>query len=396
MDKVYVIDGPQKGDSFALTKKSITIGFTTEFTGSGGSSGSMFGRPIQLSLQSSGSLEELEKASEQVLNVIEDIPGLVDLNRSTKPGKLGINIQVDRERAADLELSAVNIGSTTRMLIHGEVASQFKEGDEDIDVRVGLRPEDRDRYSDILSLPIISSNDIVVPLASVSTISMVDEPARIERLDKQRQIVIGADFTDRPQGDIVNDIKDRIKDITLPQGITTKFIGQTEMMTESFDTLFFTMFLSVIFMYMVLASQFGSFLQPLIVMLALPFSIIGAIGALMVTRNPLDIMAMMGVILLMGIVTKNSILLVDFTNQERAKGIPIREALLNAGTTRLRPVLMTTLALILGMLPVAIGLGAGGEFRSPMAIAVIGGLITSTFLTLVVVPVVYSLLQRTK
>jgi hydrophobic/amphiphilic exporter-1 (mainly G- bacteria), HAE1 family len=165
------------------------------------------------------------------------------------------------------------------------------------------------------------------------------------------------------------------------------------MASDSFNTLLLALLLSVVFMYMVLASQFSSFLQPIVVMLTLPMAATGALLALLVTHNPMDITSMIGIILLAGIVVKNAILLVDFANQERAKGVDLKEAILTAGTVRLRPVLMTTVSLIFGMLPVAIGLGAGGEWRSPMAITVIGGLITSTLLTLVVVPVAYNVLE---
>jgi HAE1 family hydrophobic/amphiphilic exporter-1 len=169
--------------------------------------------------------------------------------------------------------------------------------------------------------------------------------------------------------------------------------GQTQQTNESFSSLLFSMLLSVVFVYMVLGSQFGSFTQPFVLMLALPLSFIGAFLALFITRIPFDMTAMIGIILLMGLVTKNSILLVDFTNRLRSQGKSRDEALLIAGPIRLRPILMTTLSLILGMLPVALGLGAGGSFRAPMAIAVIGGLITSTALTLILVPVAYSMLD---
>lgn len=183
---------------------------------------------------------------------------------------------------------------------------------------------------------------------------------------------------------------------TLPPGVSTEFGGETQLMEESFSVLYFSLALAVLFIYMVLASLFGSLLQPFIIMLALPLSIIGAFFALLITGKELDITAMIGIILLMGIVTKNSILLVDFTNARRQQGLSIREALVEAGGIRLRPILMTTLALIFGMVPVALGLGEAGEFRAPMAITVIGGLITSTLLSLIIVPVAYSLLEGLK
>jgi hydrophobic/amphiphilic exporter-1 (mainly G- bacteria), HAE1 family len=227
----------------------------------------------------------------------------------------------------------------------------------------------------------------------VASISPSTGPTIIERQDRERQINVGAAYIGRTQDKITSDITARMKNVKLPAGVSYEFSGSAKMASDSFNTLLLALLLSVVFMYMVLASQFSSFLQPIVVMLTLPMAATGALLALLVTHNPMDITSMIGIILLAGIVTKNAILLVDFANQERAKGVTLKEAILNAGTVRLRPVLMTTLALIFGMLPVAIGLGAGGEWRSPMAITVIGGLITSTLLTLVVVPVAYNVLE---
>ena len=185
----------------------------------------------------------------------------------------------------------------------------------------------------------------------------------------------------------------RIPQMNLPSDVTVRFGGQVQQTESSMNTLIGTLTLSVLFMYMVLASQFGSYTQPIVLMLALPLAIIGAFGALLVTGTGADMTAVIGLILLMGLAVKNSILLVDFSNRLRAQGMGSKEALLIAGPTRLRPILMTTMSLILGMTPVALGLGAGGSFRAPMAIAVIGGLITSTLLTLIVVPTFYYLLE---
>ena len=370
-----------------------TLSFTSEQTVGGGggvSSSAFFGRPIQVSLRGP-SLDELDKASQQLMEAMADVPGLVDLDRSLEAGKPELRVQVDRRRAADLGLSTSQVGSTVRTLVQGEVSSQFREGDKDFDILVRLREEDRQRREDLLSLTVLSSRGTQVPLQAVASIETATGPTLIQRQDRQRQVLVGADFRGRPEGDVVSDIQARLKGINLPPGVSAKFVGQQEIREESFSTLYTALALSVVFMYMVLASQFGSFFQPLIIMLALPLSVIGAFLALLVTGTSFDITAMVGLILLMGIVTKNSILLVDFANMGRRQGVGLREAILNAGSIRLRPILMTTLALLLGMLPVALGLGAGGEWRQPMAIAVMGGLITSTMLTLVVVPVVYSL-----
>ena len=363
----------------------------------GGSSGaaSIIGRPIQVSVRGD-SLEDLEEASRQVMEAIASVPGLVDLDRSLQLGKPELRIEVDRRRAADRGLSIAQIGSSVRTLVNGEVASQFRQGDTDTDIRVRLREEDRQRYEDILSLTILSPVGTLVPLRDVASISLATGPTVIEREKQQKYVAVGADYLGRTQSEVVGDVKARVKDLNLPPGVSTEFTGITQLTSEAFGTLYLAMALAVIFMYMVLASQFSSFLQPFIIMLALPLAVIGAFLALLATGNSLDITAMIGIILLMGIVTKNSILVVDFANVQQQRGMSLREAILTAGAIRLRPVLMTTFALLFGMLPVAVGLGAGGEWRSPMAITVIGGLITSTLLTLVVVPVAYSILESIK
>ncbi len=351
-------------------------------------------RPILLAVESNGSLEDLDAASIQVMRAVASVPGTDQVDRDVTPPRPSLSVKVDRARASQLGLSTTAVGSTVRYLVDGNVASQFRTGGDDVDILVRLRQEDRQRAMDVLTLPLASTNGIPVRLASVSSLVPSSEPNQIARLDRQRTIRVGAAILDRPQGDVQADVQKRLDVLQLPPGVTVQWTGQSQQMQESFRSLYFVMSLAVVFMYMVLASQLGSFSQPLIVMLSLPLSAVGAIGALMITHKSLDITAMIGMILLMGIVTKNSILLLDFANKRRAEGATPAQAMLQAGQVRLRPVLMTSTALIMGMLPVAIGIGAGGEFRSPMAITVIGGLITSTMLTLVVVPVVYSFFAR--
>jgi HAE1 family hydrophobic/amphiphilic exporter-1 len=215
----------------------------------------------------------------------------------------------------------------------------------------------------------------------------------LERLNRESKITIGANILGRAQQTVADEIQARVDKLQLPPGVSVKFGGQVQQFNESFSSLFISLLLSVLFVYMVLASQFGSFTQPIIMMLALPLSLLGAFLALLVTGINFDLTAMIGIIMLFGLVTKNSILLVDFANRLRRSGVPRDQALLIAGPIRLRPVLMTSLSLILGSLPVALGLGTGGSFRQPLALVVIGGLITSTVLTLLLVPTAYALLD---
>ncbi|NOZ06305.1 MAG: efflux RND transporter permease subunit [Chloroflexi bacterium] len=359
----------------------------------GGSATSVTGRAIQIKLLSTGDFAALDQASQQVMAAIRDVPGLVGLTRSYEPGKPEMQIVVDRQRAADFGLSTAQIGSTVRTLINGQKASRYRLDGNEADIVVRLRPEDRQNTTGLLSLYVTSPTGTSIPLGSVARLVPASGPTQIFREDQQREIIVGANSAGRTDNEVVQDIRKRLEGVNLPDGVTLSFGGQTEQMQKSFSSLLTAMLLAVIFVYMVLASQFGSFTQPLVIMLALPLSFVGAFLGLFLTSKPMDMMALIGIIMLMGLVTKNSIMLVDFTNQARERGLPRDEALMEAGLLRLRPIIMTTLALIVGMFPVALGLGAGGGFRATMAIAVIGGLITSTLLTLLLVPAAYGLMD---
>lgn len=347
--------------------------------------------PIQVNVRGSN-MDDLERVSQGIMDRMSGMPELFNIDRSLRPGKPELTVSIDRAKAADLGLSATQIATTLRVLVNGETASKFRTGDKEYDITVRLRKQDRDKIQDILSLTVPSAKAGAVPLRSMTRLKETSGPVQIDRGQRERQVVIGA-FQSGSLGDAVNKIKRELADLPLPPGVSLHYTGETEYMEQAFSSLGLAMALAVVFIYMVLASQFGSFVHPFTIMMALPLSVIGALAALLATGKHLDIVSMIGLILLMGLVTKNSILLVDFTIRLRHEGMTREEALLTAGPIRLRPILMTTLAMILGMVPIALGLGAGGEFRSPMGIAVIGGLITSTALTLLVVPVVYTLVD---
>lgn len=231
-------------------------------------------------------------------------------------------------------------------------------------------------------------------MRDIVTVREESAPSTIERLDRRRQITITANVAGRSLGEVLGAIEAKLAQQTWPPGYAFRFGGEAERMQETFSNLGLAMGLAIIFIYIVLASQFESFLHPFTIMLALPLAIVGALSLLFLSNMPIGMPAMIGMILLMGLVTKNSILLVDYTNQLRRKGHSVTEALLEAGPTRLRPILMTSAAIVLGMLPAALGRGEGSELRAPMSMAVIGGVITSTLLTLIVVPAVYVLVDR--
>jgi HAE1 family hydrophobic/amphiphilic exporter-1 len=283
------------------------------------------------------------------------------------------------------------VASTARTLFAGTVATSIEDESNQIDVRVRLPESARNIYT-ASHANIISAQGRPVPLGILADVSLVSGPSRVDRQSRQRQVTVYANLSGKPLGDAMAEVQ-AISDDVVGEGVTAAFGGTAQMMEESMASMLLSIFLAVICVYMILAAQFESFLHPLTIMSSLPFSLIGAFGALLLTGNTMTIFAMIGLIMLFGLVTKNAILLIDFAIQLRGEGQSIPLALENAGATRLRPILMTTGAMIFGMLPVAIGHGDGGEVRAPMGIVVIGGLITSTVLTLVVVPVLYSLLE---
>ncbi len=381
-------------ETIVRRKLAGTQGLSFNFQGGFGGGGTGVGnRQIQVNLLSYGSYDELDKSAQAVSDAMSKIPGVADVTLSTEPGKPEAEIQVDRTRAATLGLNTSTMGDAISTLVNGTVASRYQDPGKEADIVVRLRPEDRSRLQDILQLTVPTSSGQLVPLADVAKVVNGSGPSILTRLNQQTEITVGLNTVGRSQAQVVADMRKAMAQLRLPSSITVQYAGQVQQTADSLNTLIFSLTLSVIFMYMVLASQFGSLTQPIVLMLALPLAIVGAFGALLLTHTGADMTAIIGLILLMGLAVKNSILLVDFTNRLRAQGMSRREALLTAAPVRLRPVLMTTLSLILGMLPVASGLGAGGSFRAPMAIAVIGGLVTSTLLTLLVVPTAYSLLD---
>jgi HAE1 family hydrophobic/amphiphilic exporter-1 len=258
------------------------------------------------------------------------------------------------------------------------------------DIRVRLNPQDRESSSGLQRIYVRARDGKLVELSNIVKIQEGSGPSVINRIDRQRAVTIFASLEGKPLGDAMQELND-IASRILPPDYSPKYQGMADTMKESFGYLLFALFLGIVMAYMILAAQFESFVHPIIVLLSMPLSFIGAFGALFITGRTINIFSMIGLILLMGLVKKNAILLVDYTNVLRERGMSKREAILHAGPVRMRPILMTTVAMIFGMLPVAIGVGEGAETRSPMGIAVIGGLITSLFLTLVVVPAAYDI-----
>ncbi len=355
-------------------------------------------KPVIFSIRGQ-EISELKIIADKVERILKTTPGAVDVESSLETSKPELRVETVRQKASALGINPGIIATTVRAMVDGYKATKFQEGDEQYDVRIRLKERDRSTIQDISNLTMKSTkkdrlgNTILVPLSDVAFINNGVGPSKINRYDRQREIRIDANLSGGLLGEVVSAAQKRIDKIDLPAGYNVKVAGTAENQAESFINIFISLALAIIFVYIVLASQFESFLYPFSIMLALPMSIIGAVLALLILGGSLSIMSLIGIIMLMGLVTKNGILLVDYINIQRGRGLSRSEAILKAGPTRLRPILMTTFAMIFGMVPVAFSLGEGSEFRSPMGQAVIGGLITSTFLTLFIVPVVYTMLD---
>ena len=357
------------------------------------SGGGFRSAPLQYSLRGP-EFDELVQLSETIMAEASKVPGIVDLNSSFDSGKPEVSIQLDRQKARDLGVSTEDVGKAVHTLIGGRKAGTFEEGGETYDVRVRLVEEDRDRPEAILGVPVRSARGNMVELRNFVRVEETTGPVQIDREDRSRQITVFGNLEKSKKLKAALDDIARIEaEVEFPPGVTSKITGEGEMMAESNASIYFSLALAVVLIYMVLAAQFESLVHPFTVMLSLPLSIVGALGLLALTGRTLNIFSMIGMIMLMGLVTKNAILLIDYTNLLRRRGIPRDDAILQAGPVRLRPILMTATSTIAGMIPVAIGTGSGAETRAPMGTAIVGGMVTSTILTLVVIPVVYSLLD---
>lgn len=339
-------------------------------------------------------MAELQRLSDEVVAKISAVPGAVDVDSSLESGQPEMVADVNRDLAADLGFDVGSIANQLRGMVEGVVPTRLREGDKEYDIRVRLAPEFRNDFQVIARTPLYSPGGAVVRTSDIVRLAPGIGPTTIEREARRRQAKIGIELADRPLGDVTGDVAAIMAGMAMPPNVEWGFAGDVELMQESAAAMGLALILAVAFIYIVLASQFESFLEPFLIMLSLPLAIVGALLAILLTGNNLGMPAMIGMVMLMGLVTKNAILLIDLTNTYAREGLSVEDAILKAGPARLRPILMTTMAMILGMLPSALGRGEGGEFRAPISIATIGGLITSTALTLVVVPVAYLLLAR--
>ncbi len=355
--------------------------------------------PIQINVQGPD-LARLQQLSDTMLARVRAVPGAVEMKSSLEGRKPEFVVDLDRDLAANLGVSVGSVSQTLRTMLAGVEATSYEDASGlEHDVVVRVAPEYRTSAADLARVPVATGRPgpggtpVLVRLGQLGRIGASEAPGEIKRLNLERNVRLEGNYAGRSLTEVMNDVQAQLAQVPLPAGFRINVGGESADFAETVGYILESLTLAVIFIYLILASQFGSFVQPLAIMISLPLSLVGVILGLMAFQDTFNIMSMIGVIMLMGLVTKNAILLIDFVNKARARGLSRREALVDAGEIRLRPIVMTTLAMIFGMLPTALAFGDGGEFRAPMARAVIGGLITSTLLTLIVVPVVYSYLD---
>ncbi len=351
-------------------------------------------RSVQVGLRGSD-MKMLKEYAAALAEELRNVQGATDVDISDAEEQPEITVKLDPYRAAEAGLDATSVGEMVKLAFMGRnTANTYTIGDDSYNIILQLPDENRRDINDVMNLRVSSPSGKYYRLGDIATVKLTAGPTRIERQDKQRQVVVYANTAGISPGDLIEKIKTELMPkLNMQPGYSYKMIGEAQDMEKSFSEIAKAIVLAVIIVYMVLASQFESFLQPFIIMASLPFAVIGALLGLLVAGQTINILSMVGFIMLLGLVTKNAILLIDYANQKRAAGESVRQAVLEACSMRLRPIFMTTLSTILGMLPIALGWGAGAELRQSMGVVLVGGLITSTALTLLVVPALYILTE---
>lgn len=340
-------------------------------------------------------LKVAQELAQRVNEVVKKVPGITDTRISREEGNPEQVIRIDRQKAADLGLSVTRIGNTLQTAIGGTQASQYREGGKEYRILVRLSEEDRKNLADLLDLTVVNNRGEPVILRNVVDAVPLEGPVRIERKDQERIITISANFTGRDMGSVISDIRKELRAVPVPKDFAILFGGDYEEQQKANRELMFGFILAIFLVFMVMAGQFESWRDPFVVLFSIPMALIGITITMIITGTTFSIQAFIGCIMLAGIVVNNAILLVDYTNQlRRNEKMALMEAIALSGSRRLRPILMTTLTTVLGLLPLSFGLGEGGETQAPLARVVIGGLLSSTLITLVLIPVVYSIFEQ--
>ena len=352
-----------------------------------------FKTPVEIEI-AGYELQQLKRVSKEIARKMEASSRFADVKSTMESGHPEIQIHFDRDRAASLGLAVYQIADRVVNKVRGEVATRYSWHDRKIDVLVRAREQERNSVEKIRRLIINPESDRPVTLESVADIVIDTGPGEIRRVDQERVALVTSNLRYGDLGSAAKEINAIISQVPMPSGLGVRLTGQNEEMSVSFRSLQFALLLAIFLVYLVMASQFESFLHPLVILFTIPLALIGAVLALWITGSTISVVVLIGLILLAGIVVNNAIVLIDLINQLREKGSSKLEAILEGGKSRLRPILMTTITTALGLLPLALGIGEGAEVRAPMAITVIGGLTISTLLTLIVIPVMYSIMDR--
>ncbi|MFQ5632289.1 MAG: efflux RND transporter permease subunit, partial [bacterium] len=338
----------------------------------------------------------LNELTNSVVAIARGVPGVNSVKSSWKIGKPEIQIIPDRERIASYGLVVAQVATALRTSIEGEVASEYRVGDNEYDIRVRFADADKQSVDQVRNIIVRGANGYNIPITEVARIEYGEGPTQISRKDKKRLVTVTANIAGRTLGEVQGDMQSEIDRLDLPQGYKIFFGGQSERQAESFANILQALALAIILTYMALAAILESYIHPFTIMMTLPLALVGVILSLIITDSSLSIFSMMALVMLVGIVVNNGILLLDYTHVLRERGKALEEAILEACSTRLRPIIMMNLAVALGMLPLALGLGEGSETRAPMAIVSIGGIITSTVFTLYVIPTIYETFEKLK
>jgi HAE1 family hydrophobic/amphiphilic exporter-1 len=380
---------------YTLSKKIAAIpGIKTiDFGGQDMASSISGEKPVSVEIYGED-IEATDRVAAEVKELLESIPGTTDVTISRIGGKPELWIEVDRKKASALGLNMAQIAGTLRTKFQGQTATRYREGGEEYDTYVRLKESDRQSVEDIYNTFVTSPSGAQIPIANIARVVERTGPLTLERKDQERVVYVGAGLYGRALGEVVADLREGLSKVDLPEGVDYKIAGSAEDQAEAFNYLLLALILGVVLIYMVMAAQFESLLDPFIIMFSVPFAIVGVIWALLITGKTLNLISYVGMIMLIGIVVKNAIVLIDYINILRARGVGMWEAILTGGQDRLRPVLMTALTTILGLTPLALSRGEGSEVWSPLAISVIGGLLVSTIVTLIFVPTLYSIMEQ--
>ncbi len=345
--------------------------------------------PISVSIKGD-EVEVLDRLAEEIVFQMEQIPGATNIETTSGEGNPQIDVDVDRQQAAQYGLTYQDVMSQIIIAFNGQVATEFRDDGQEIDVEVILPEQSRSQLADFRNLTLTTATGTSIPLSSIAELEESTGPTQINRQDQQRQVNITSDVTGRTLSEVAGDVQAEVEHMNMPDGYSIKYGGEAEDMQDAFMDLAFALVASIFLVYAVMAIQFESFVQPFVIMFSMPATLIGVLFGLFITGTPLSITAFIGIIMLAGVVVNNAIVMIDYINQRREAGEDRDAAILEAGPARLRPILMTVLTTVLAMTPVALGIGEGAEAQAPMGIVIIFGLLFSTLFTLVLIPVVYA------